>query len=293
MAVIDTVDERRRELGDFLRASRERLPPDALGLAATGRRRTPGLRREEVAQDAGVGLTWYTWLEQGRSINASPQVLAALARTLRLDRFERAHLFRLAAIADPDEPPESECVPASVRATLAQLEPYPAHVVTARFDLLAWNRAYAALMGDVEVLPRDRRNVLELLFLQPAWQDLALDWRRDAAHLVAQFRAVMASHAREPAWLDLLERLERGSEYFRTLWARHEVAGPTTKRKRFLHPTAGRLELESTSYWLADQPGVRMLVAVPVDEASHLAIERLMDAPSWNPWAEVATALGA
>jgi transcriptional regulator with XRE-family HTH domain len=293
MAVIDSVDERRRELGDFLRTSRERLTPDALGLAATGRRRTPGLRREEVAQDAGVGLTWYTWLEQGRSINASPQVLAALARTLRLDRFERAHLFRLAALADPDEPPESECVPGSVRATLAQLEPYPAYVVTARYDLLAWNRAYAALMGDVEALPRDRRNVLLLLFLEPAWRELLLDWRRDVGHVVAQFRAAMAAHVREPAWLDLLEELEDGSEHFREIWSRHEVAGPTMKRKRYLHPVAGRVELESTSYWLADQPGVRMLVAVPVDEESHGGLDRLMDAPPWRPWREPALELDA
>ena len=103
----------------------------------------------------------------------------------------------------------------------------------------------------------------------------------------------MASHAREPAWLDLLEELEDGSEHFRELWSRHEVAGPTTKRKRFAHPVEGLLQLESTSYWLADQPGVRMLVSVPLDDASHRALERLMDAPPWLPWREAAVELGA
>src|SRR3954463_14595181 len=130
MATIDTVDERRRELASFLRSRRDRLSPAVLGLPDGGRRRTPGLRREEVAQQSGVGVTWYTWLEQGRPINASAAVLAAIARTLRLDRFERAHLFTLAGVADPDLPDEPDGIDPVVHAVLDQLQPYPAHVVT-------------------------------------------------------------------------------------------------------------------------------------------------------------------
>jgi transcriptional regulator with XRE-family HTH domain len=283
MAAIDTVDERRRELGEFLKSRRARLTPEVLGLADCGRRRTPGLRREEVASDAGVGLTWYTWLEQGRPINASAQVLAAVARTLRLDRFERAHLFALAAVPDPDLPTEPEDVPASVRALLAQLDPLPAHVATARYDVLAWNDGYAAVMGDLSTLPCDRRNALLLLFFEPAWRAMLLDRPRDLGHLVAQFRANMASHVGEPAWTSLVAELE-ASEEFRELWARHEVGGPATKRKRYLHPVGGLIELESTSLWLADQPGARLVVGVPVDEAAREALELLVEEPPWQPW---------
>src|SRR5262249_56706298 len=135
MATLDTaLDERRRELAAFLRSRRDRLSPGVLGLPEGGRRRTPGLRREEVAQVAGVGVTWYTWLEQGRPINASAEVLAAIARTLRLDRFERAHLFTLAAVPDPDLPEEPEHITPQVHAILDPLQPFPAPVLTPPHD---------------------------------------------------------------------------------------------------------------------------------------------------------------
>ena len=175
-----------------------------------------------------------------------------------------------------------------MRALLAQLDPLPAHVATARYDVLAWNRAYAAVMGDIGALPCDRRNTLWLLFLEPRWRRMLLDWPRDVGHLVAQFRANMAAHVGEPAWTTLVAELEERSPEFRELWARHEIGGPTAKRKRYLHPVAGLLELESTSLWLADQPGARLVVGVPVDEAAREALERLADAPAWVPWCSAA-----
>src|SRR5438270_1294027 len=192
---------RRDELGAFLRSRRERVTPEEVGLAPGLRRRTPGLRREEVAQLAGVGVTWYTWLEQGRPINASAQVLEAVARTLRLDDSERSHLFTLAGVQDPETRVVRVCEPA-LRELVEAMDPYPALLVSARYDILAWNRAEAALKGDYSSLPERYRNVLWLLFTQPAWRELLVD-QGDVAYLVARFRAAMAEHIGEPAWNEL------------------------------------------------------------------------------------------
>ena len=159
---------RRTELAAFLRTRRERITPEDVGLPAGSRRRTAGLRREELAQLAGVGVTWYTWLEQGRRINASVQVLDAVAKTLRLDPTERAHLFRLAdvpgaaTIAACDDCP----LPGAVQPILDAL-PFPASVVTERFDLLAWNRVYASLFPRVVSAPPDERNTLLSILTGP------------------------------------------------------------------------------------------------------------------------------
>jgi len=151
---------RRAELAAFLRSRRDRLAPEAVGLPPAPRRRTPGLRREEVAQLAGVGITWYTWLEQGRPINASAEVFDALARALLLDRHERAHLFALAGYADRGGDQVPDAVPPAVRAVLDGLDPVPARVVNARWDVLGYNRAEAAVMGDYALRPPEERNIL-------------------------------------------------------------------------------------------------------------------------------------
>src|SRR5580698_2649646 len=160
-------EPRRRELAAFLRSRRERIAPELVGLPPAPRRRTPGLRREEVATLAGVGVTWYTWLEQGRDINVSPQVLDAVARTLLLDPQERGHLFRLAEV--PDASPETDCqvVTPAVQALLDKLDPYPAAVRNARFDLLGCNRAYDLMTGTCGGLPFEERNSLWRTFTCP------------------------------------------------------------------------------------------------------------------------------
>src|SRR5690242_11781324 len=223
--------ERRRELASFLRSRRERLSPAAVGLPANGRRRTPGLRREEVAQLAGTGVTWYTWLEQGRPISVSTQVLQAVARALRLDADEHAHLYTLAGAPPPDPEPEPEPVALPLATMLAALDPYPALVFGPRWDILAWNRAEAALVGDLGEVPVARRNLMWLLFTEPSWPTLLVDWEETTTRMIAQFRAAMASHVGEPAWTGLLEELRAASPRFRELWERHEVAtrGPRVK----------------------------------------------------------------
>jgi transcriptional regulator with XRE-family HTH domain len=273
-------EERRREMAAFLRTRRERLAPEDVGLPAGYRRRTPGLRREEVAQLSGVGVTWYTWLEQGRRINASSQVLEAVARTLRLDRYERSHLFTLAGVADPATRVEPACGP-ELRDLVEALDPYPALVVSARYDILVWNRAEASLKGDYSRLPDRYRNVMWLIFTQPAWRELLVD-HGDVAHVVARFRAAMAEHIGEPAWSELAMELCAVSEEFAELWERHDVAGGTSHIKQYVHPAVGLLRLAATSLTLSDRPGVRLLASTPADEQSRVAMMKLSQIGPWQ-----------
>lgn len=267
---------RRRELGAFLRSRRERMSPEQVGLPVHGRRRTPGLRREEVAQLAGVGVSWYTWLEQGRDINVSEQVLEAIARALLLDRHEAAHLFALAGRGVQASAAESACVTAAVRAVLAQLAPYPAAVVNSRFDLLAYNEPYRWLVDDLDEVAADDRNLLWLVFTHPSWRSSLADWDRSAAQLVAQYRAAMAEHMGEPAWKCLLKRLQAASAQFRALWDRHEVLMPESRTKRFRSPRAGLLQFDYAHLWIGRHAETRVTVYVPADEPTRERLGQLL-----------------
>jgi transcriptional regulator with XRE-family HTH domain len=258
-------DIRRRELSGFLRSRRERITPDQVGLPTAGRRRTPGLRREEVAQLAGVGVTWYTWLEQGRDINASEQVLDAIAGTLRLDPYERSHLFTLAGAPEPPREKSCRAIPPGVHVMLAKLAPFPAVVVNARTDILAYNKAYDWLM-DVSLLPEDERNATLQLFTSPAWRERMPDWEERAGQLVGQLRASMAEHVSEPAWKSLIKRLRRESPEFEALWQRHEIQPMRNMTKRFRHPDGGLLIFDYTYVWLGRNSEVRMTTYTPADE---------------------------
>ena len=268
-----TPDEvRRQELAAFLRSRRERLAPADVGLPSGGRRRTPGLRREEIAQLAGVGVTWYTWLEQGRDIHVSDQVLAAIARELRLDPHERAHLFTLAGLGAPPAGAESEVVSAEVRAVLDQLHPFPAFVTNARFDLLAYNDAYQVLIGRLDDLPVEERNALWLIFAKTTTAKCFVDRDRARGRMVAQLRASMAEHVADPAFKCLVKRLHEVSPDFAALWARHEVAQPETSRKRVLHRDLGLLQFTHVPSWLSPRTGLRMVTYVPADEPTRDAV---------------------
>ncbi|AXK37484.1 XRE family transcriptional regulator [Streptomyces armeniacus] len=267
---------RRRELAAFLRSRRERIAPEQVGLPRGRRRRTPGLRREEVAHLSAVGVTWYTWLEQARPIQVSPQVLDALAQALLFDPSERAHLFALAGVTD--RTPGTECsgvVTDSLRRTLEQLEPYPACVQNARYDLLAYNRTYGRLFCDLDALPYEDRNCLWLLFTHPEWQATLVDREEAQRLMTANLRAAMADHIAEPAWKALVHRLQRASPEFREIWDRHEVVQAATKVKRFRHPQVGLLHFMPTKLWLGPNHGPRLSVYVPDDAETRERIERL------------------
>jgi transcriptional regulator with XRE-family HTH domain len=270
---------RRRELSSFLRSRRERVSPGQVGLAPGGRRRTPGLRREEVAQLAGVGVTGYTWLEQGRDINASEQVLNAIARTLMLDRDEREHLFTLAGHANSASDCENLEVAESLRNLLTQVEPFPACIQSAKYDLIAYNRIYGNLIVELDTLPASERNCMWLTFANPVWREAVPDWETAAARMVAQLRAQMAEHAGEPAWKAHVKRLKAASPDFVHMWDQHEVAlAPSTPRKQFRNPVVGLIRFDVVSSWLTPRAGARMLVYTPADAQSRNRLDELAEA---------------
>ncbi len=267
---------RRRELGAFLRSRRERTSPEQVGLAAVGRRRTPGLRREEVAQIAGVGVSWYTWLEQGRDINVSEQVLESVARTLRLDRHESAHLFALAGRGLQPAGRDPGCVPPTVRSMLDQLSPLPAAVSNGRFEVLAYNRTFGRLIDDLDAVPEEERNSLWLAFTHPAWREALVSWEETTRRMVAQFRASMAEHVAEPAWKCQLKRLQAASPQFRAMWDRHEVLGAESKTKQYRSPRAGLLSFDYAYLWLDRLGDTRLVSYVPADADTRGRLDLLL-----------------
>jgi len=274
-APIDGTELRRRELGAFLRSRRERIRPEQVGLRSLRRRRTPGLRREEVAQLAGVGVTWYTWLEQGRDINPSAQVLDAIARTLQFDVHEHSHLFTLAGVATTTIADECQALCPTIQPLIDQLEPFPAMVVNSRLDLLAYNRVYASFFDELETIPIEDRNILWLVFTHPQWQAAVVDWDDAVGNLVAEYRAAMADHLDDPAWEALVARLHRASPEFTAVWERHDVQAVQGRLKRAKHPTAGLLKLEYTNLWVGQQVGTRIVAFTPVDERTRERLELL------------------
>ena len=301
MSVLTPADceaARRAELAAFLRSRRDRLRPEEVGLQPGLRRRTPGLRREEVADLASIGVTWYTWLEQGRSIHPSPQVVDSIARALRLDHTEHGHLYALCGVERPAYGPSRESVSPQVHAILNALSPMPAYVTNQRYDVLAWNDGIVALYGDFAGQDQRHRNILWRMFTDRTWERLFIDYERVARRVVAQFRAAMGGHVGEPAWSDLVEGLRATSPRFEQIWSEHELAGPEPRTKQLMHPTAGLVRIDYTLMRAAEAPNLRVMVYTPADTASAGALSTLLDAtlhgaeaghaiqsdiPSWQP----------
>jgi transcriptional regulator with XRE-family HTH domain len=273
--VLDGNGTRRRELAAFLRNRRERLTPDQVGLPRSRRRRTPGLRREEVAQLAGVGVTWYTWLEQARDINPSPQVLDAIARTLRFDAHERAHLFTLAGVVVAAPVDVCETLFPTARTIIAELEPNPACVFNARWDLLAYNEPYLSFFPEIESLPSDERNCIWLAFTHDGFRRAIVDWEDAVSRMVAEYRAAMAEHLDDPAWVGFVDRLLASSPEFARFWERHDIAPMESRTKRTRHPRLGLMTLDYTNLWLDRQLGTRIVVFTPADEATARKLQAL------------------
>jgi len=271
--------ERRRLLGEFIRSRRERTTPEMVGMAPGLRRRTPGLRREEIALLSGIGITWYTWLEQGRSINVSAQVLQSVARVLSLDAAERAHLFALAELPDPEQPAPLAQVSSGVQTMVDQLAPLPAAVIGPRWEILASNRAHLGLFGDYTALPLVCRNSVWMCFMDPFWHTLLPHRAEFARRIVAKMRTAMAEYVGDPGWAALLDLMQTHSPEFRELWSRHEVAPMETCYKRYEHPQAGTLNVEVNHLWLSDQRNARLMVQTPRDEQTRQGFELLMAVP--------------
>ena len=258
---------RKRELGAFLRSRRERITPAEVGLPEGARRRTPGLRREELAMLAGVGATWCTWLEQGRDVKPSNEVLAALADALRLDAAERRHLYILAGRAPPNPRPTNvERVEQPLRHTLASLSIQPAYVMGRRWDVLAWNPAAAAIFGDYGALQGDARNIMHLLFTDLRHRRLLVDWENLARVALGRFRAESARYIGDPDFERLIALLKQKSAEFRDWWPKHDVLPPLSGHKHIRHPKAGAMSFEFTSFEVMGGSDMKLVVYTPLDD---------------------------
>jgi transcriptional regulator with XRE-family HTH domain len=274
------VDLHRTELAEFLRARREAVTPEQVKLPRGRGRRTPGLRREEVALLAGVSVTWYTWLEQGRRINASNDVLRSIGRALRLDEAGQEHLVMLArpvasgagsasSLATPDE------VPSSLRRLIEGFEPAPAYVLGPHWEFAAWNDAQRRLYPPLDRLDGLERNLIWVLFAHAAIRDLIVDWDIHARQALAEFRAATITVRRDPEMVELVARLSEASAEFRMWWPEHDVARFETRLRRFNHPRAGLLTFEYQQLSPAEWPALRVVVQLPVpgdDSAQRLAV---------------------
>jgi len=261
-------DRRRAELADFLKKRRAAIQPEDVGLPSGGRRRTPGLRREEVAQLAGVGATWYTWLEQGRDVRASVDVLEAISRALRLTGAERIHLILLGRGEEaPSCPAPTERISPTLKRLVQNLDPNPAYVLGRRWDYLAWNDAAVALFGDFGRLPKPARNHVWQMFTDPVRRELMCDWEQSSRLCAAKFRADSARHLGDPAFEQLIESLRKASPEFCQAWRRHEVARTGEGRKQFNHPVAGTLVFEHAVLNPSETPEQRVILYSPAAES--------------------------
>ncbi|MFE0759044.1 helix-turn-helix transcriptional regulator [Inquilinus sp. NPDC058860] len=254
----------RRALSDFVRDRRARTSPDEVGLPAGSRRRTPGLRREEVAQLAGVGVTWYTWFEQGRAIQVSADFLERVCRALRLDQAERQHLYALAQHRPPPHgAPGLPAVSPILQALLDSL-PNPAYIKTARWDIVAWNAAVTAIFGDYALIPPDRRNGLWLVFTDPRYRRMMPDWEDGARRILAKFRLDHGRAGGDPAFAALVDALQEASPEFRRWWPRHDVSERSEGLKRIRHDTLGELEFAHATFLVEGAPDLRLVTYTPV-----------------------------
>lgn len=272
-----TLNRTRQELADFLRMKREKLSPQAVGLPSGTRRRTPGLRREEVAALAGVGLTWYTWLEQGREINASVAFLEDLARVLKLDAAERYHLFLLAHQRPPVVAGHQWCqVTPLVRRLLDDLTLRPAYVMNLSWDIIAWNRA-ADRLFTISGRQPEQRNMLWMLFADPELNQRLIGWQEQAPQILASFRRDYARAPQDATMLQRIQALSNVSPQFRQLWQQHDIHGRCQGQRTFLIAEAGEVTFEHASFIVDEENHLRLVMySAQPDCPSSAAFEALL-----------------
>lgn len=262
---------RRAQLAAFLRLHRTRLTPADVGLvtgSATGRRRTPGLRREELAQLSGVGVTWYTWLEQGRDITASAQVIDALARALLLSPDQHRHLRELADLPPPElQTPATDMLP-RLQLLVDAAAPSPASVYDSAFDYVVWNDPYVQVRHNPATLPPGNRNMLWMMFTDPVNRARMVRWESAARAVLSQFRAMVGRSPDDPRLAQLVAALTEASPQFREWWTEYPVRYFRPATIAIRHPRAGLIRLEMFQLRLVDRPDLIEVIQVPADEAS-------------------------
>ena len=251
-------DPGNKTLGDFLRSRREKLTPEAIGLNPGRRRRTAGLRREEVAERAGIGVDWLIRLEQGRAVSPSTTTTDALARALKLTKAEHEHLRALTQNAGR-RAFTPEHVPDTIRRMIMSLN-QPAYVTGRRWDVLAWNDAAEKLLSFGRLAPENRNTLISVLTNPASKRLFGAGWEDEAKRMVAEFRATHDLWAGDPAFVDLLSRLEAGSPEFRKWWATHDIAHAAAGRKQLHHPKKGAMKFDYVSFQSNDDPGLKLVI---------------------------------
>lgn len=253
------------ELADFLKTRRARILPSQAGLSSAARRRTPGLRREEVAQLAGIGITWYTWLEQGRPIRVSNQVIESLSRVLMLDKQERIHLYLLANQPLPAEIPGYQgTISPVLQHVLDNMVLCPSLVSDQRWNVIGWNKAACAILGDFSKMSARDRNIVWAMFTDKKFKQLYPDWEQHAKGLLGRFRSTCGQYI-EDSWLaQFIDDLKQESDEFRMWWQLHEIKSNNEVYKRLNHPDAGLLEFEVSNFDISDHSGLKMIVHIPL-----------------------------
>ena len=256
----------RRELGALLRTRRGQLLRADFDLPTVGRTRSLGLRREEVAALSGVSMTWYTWLEQGRDIVPSRQVLDSVARTLRLSLTEHGYVMSLVGYSVPVPVLEARPAPGPVQRLLDALPGSPAFAIATDWGISAWNVAYAAIYPNIATVAPADRNLLWQVFTDPYVRMLLPQWDVDSRRFLAEFRAEVGPHLDQPAVAALVERLLAVSEPFRDGWSSHDIEPFSSRERMFHHPKVGDLLLEHHRLSPSDHPELHLVIYTPVDD---------------------------
>lgn len=264
------MDSRRRELGEFLQALRRRSSPEASGFPAGSRRRTQGLRREEVAQLAGISPTWYTWIEQAREVNVSAEVLDRLAQALKLSRSERTYMFEMAGRHDPHSTQkEEDTVPLVLTDLLADIV-IPAYIMGRYWDVLAWNRPAADLftgwLDQKPVLTAPLPNLLNFVFEVPLARQFVLNWEVRARRIAAEFRADCRNRLEEPPLQRLVAELTQSSPEFARFWKQHDVLERQGGQRAFNHPQHGLINYQQVTLRPEDQDQLKLVLLKPCVE---------------------------
>jgi transcriptional regulator with XRE-family HTH domain len=248
----------KNELGNLLRSRRRALSPASCGIIDTSRRKTPGLRREEVAEMAGISVDWYTRLEQGRDVTPSPGTLAALARALRLSAAEAEHMKSLSLRAQPGQF-ERESVPETILELLAELD-VPAYVTGRRWDVLAWNEPAAELLTDFSKYDEENRNILFYMLTDAEVREMFVEWEAEARRIISQFRLIYDAFSDDPAFTRLVATLTGQSAEFSAWRQAHEVRTPSVGAKHLRHPRLGEITVEYATFQASQDPALKLVL---------------------------------
>ncbi|PPD12432.1 helix-turn-helix transcriptional regulator [Methylophilus sp.] len=265
------MDTRRQELAEFLQAMRQRGRPEEFGFPSGARRRTQGLRREEVAQLAGISATWYTWIEQAREVNVSAEALARLASALKLSKTERSYLFDMADRRDPQaHQSEVDTAPETLVAMLAEMQ-IPAYIMGRTWDILAWNRPASTLFSGLldQEWPSDQRpNLLRFVFANPLAKQFVVNWEMRARRLVAEFRADSRSRLEESDVKQLVDELSTASAEFAQFWKQHDVLERQGGQREFQHPQSGLIHFQQVTLRPVEQEHLKLVLLQPAESGS-------------------------